>query len=100
MTRRICFSEPDGGNDVSCFVANRTGQFIPGFVYFEHGLLVHTAVCDGGRQGSGPREILAAKMQSGIECHCRKLDLDQQPKSKTDQPYALGCSRYGEFKTV
>ena len=75
-------------------------MFIPGLVCFEHGVLVHTVVCVGGRQGGGSFRILDAKMQPDAKRHCRKLDLGQQPKPEAGRKYGLGHSRSGDDGTV
>ena len=47
--REFVFAESDRSNDVSCLTWSSSGKFIPDFVYFEFGVLVHTFVCVGGR---------------------------------------------------
>ena len=91
----------DRGNDVLYFTGSSSGQFIPDFIYFEHGVLVHTVVWVGARQSGGPLGILEAKMQSDSKCHCRKLDLGQQPKPEADcRQHPMGSSRSRDSGTL
>jgi hypothetical protein len=48
--------------DVACISGSNSGQFVPDFVFFEHGILVHTFVYIGDRQGGSSFAILDAKM--------------------------------------